>query len=279
MILWLASYPKSGNIFLRSLLTTYFFTRDGNFKFDVLKKSQQFPSSEVFAKIGVDINDKYKVSENYAKAQEEINKSNRLEFVKTHSSFCKMYNKFNFSDLKNSIGVIYIVRDPRNIVTSFAHHNSKTIEETYDLLINKMAVGNERGEPEVYMGSWSFNFNSWKIYQKSNKYHLVKYEDLISNTKDEFIKILKFINSLGSSQFPIFEEKLDKAIKTTSFYNMKKLEETYGFDEAKFNEDKGEKIPFFYLGPKNDWKKMLSLEIKQKIENSFEKEMLELKYL
>ena len=60
---------------------------------------------------------------------------------------------------------------------------------------------------------------------------------------------------------------------------MKKLEETYGFDEAKFNEDKGEKIPFFYLGPKNDWKKSLSLEIKQKIENSFEKEMLELKYL
>ena len=47
-------------------------------KFDVLKKSQQFPSSEVFAKIGVDINDKYKVSENYAKAQEEINRSNRV---------------------------------------------------------------------------------------------------------------------------------------------------------------------------------------------------------
>ena len=53
MILWLASYPKSGNTFLRSLLTTYFFTREGNFKFDVLKKTQQFPSSEVFAKIGV----------------------------------------------------------------------------------------------------------------------------------------------------------------------------------------------------------------------------------
>ena len=71
MILWLASYPKSGNTFLRSLLTTYFFTRDGNFKFDVLKKTQQFPSSEVFAKMGVDINDKYKVSENYAKAKKK----------------------------------------------------------------------------------------------------------------------------------------------------------------------------------------------------------------
>ena len=103
MILWLASYPKSGNIFLRSLLTTYFFTRDGNFKFDVLKKSQQFPSSEVFAKIGVDINDKYKVSENYAKAQEEINKSNRLEFVKTHSSFAKCIINLIFLILRTPV--------------------------------------------------------------------------------------------------------------------------------------------------------------------------------
>ena len=279
MILWLASYPKSGNTFLRSLLTTYFYTRDGSFKFEILKKSLQFPTREAFSNIGVDINDKYQVSENYIKAQKEINKSKRLVFIKTHSSFCKMYNKFNFSDLKNSCGVIYIVRDPRNIISSFAHHNTKTIDEIFELITDDMAIGNEKDEPEVYMGSWSFNFNSWKIYQKSNKYHLVKYEDLISNTKDEFIKILNFINSLGSSQFPIFEEKLDKAIKTTSFYNMKKLEETQGFEEAKINEVTGEKIPFFRLGPENNWKKMLSLEIKHKIENSFEKEMLELKYL
>ena len=117
-----------------------------------------------------------------------------------------------------------------------------------------MAIGNERGEPEVYMGSWSFNFNSWKIYQKSNKYHLVKYEDLISNTKDEFIKILKFINSLGSSQFPIFEEKLDKAIKTTSFYNMKKLEETMVLMKPNLMKIKVKKFLFLFR-PKNDWKK------------------------
>ena len=59
MILWLASYPKSGNTFLRSLLTTYFYTRNGSFKFEILKKSLQFPTKEAFSKIGVDINDKY----------------------------------------------------------------------------------------------------------------------------------------------------------------------------------------------------------------------------
>ena len=119
-----------------------------------------------------------------------------------------------------------------------------------------MAIGNEKDEPEVYMGSWSFNFNSWKIYQKSNKYLLVRYEDLIKDTKKEFVKILNFINSLGSTQFPIFEEKLDMTIDTTNFYKMKKLEETQGFEEAKINEVTGEKIPFFRLGPENNWKKI-----------------------
>jgi len=279
MIIWLASYPKSGNTFLRSLLASYFYSEDGTFEFEILKNIEQFPINEIFDKIGVDINDKYLVAKNYIKSQEEINKSKKLSFLKTHSSFCKMYNKFNFSDLKNSLGVIYIVRDPRNIVTSFAHHNSKDIEETCGLLTNEIAVGNEKGEPEVYMGSWSFNFNSWKIYQKSNKYLLIKYEDLISDTKNELIKILKFINKLGSSQFEIFEEKLEKVIETTNFYNMKKLEDTQGFEEAKFNEETGERIPFFYLGPKNNWKKMINSEIRKKIENSFEKEMKELGYL
>ena len=279
MILWLASYPKSGNTFLRSLLTTYFYTRDGSFKFEILKKSLQFPTREAFSNIGVDINDKYKVSENYIKAQKEINKSKRLVFIKTHSSFCKMYNKFNFSDLKNSCGVIYIVRDPRNIISSFAHHNTKTIDEIFELITDDMAIGNEKDEPEVYMGSWSFNFNSWKIYQKSNKYLLVRYEDLIKDTKKEFVKILNFINSLGSTQFPIFEEKLDLTIDTTNFYKMKKLEETQGFEEAKINEVTGEKIPFFRLGPENNWKKNINVEISKKIENHFKKEMLELNYL
>ena len=54
MIIWLASYPKSGNTFMRSLLASYFFSKDGNFNFDLIKNIKQFPSS-LFEKIGVDI--------------------------------------------------------------------------------------------------------------------------------------------------------------------------------------------------------------------------------
>ena len=278
MIIWLASYPKSGNTFLRSLLASYFYSEDGDFEFEQLKKIEQFPVNENFEKIGINISDKFEVAKNYIKAQEEINKTKKISFWKTHSSFCKLYNKYNFSDLKNSLGVIYIVRDPRNVVSSFARHNSKSINETVELLTNDLATGNEKNEVEVYLGSWNFNYNSWKVFKNSNRYLLIRYEDLINDTENVYIKILRFINDLSTLKSPININKIRKVVKSTTFSRMKKLEEEQGFEESKLN-DLGKTVKFFNLGPKNNWKNLLSSEIKNKIENKFKKEMIELEYL
>ena len=278
MIIWLASYPKSGNTFLRSLLASYFYSEDGDFEFEQLKKIEQFPVNENFEKIGINISDKFEVAKNYIKAQEEINKTKKISFWKTHSSFCKLYNKYNFSDLKNSLGVIYIVRDPRNVVSSFARHNSKSINETVELLTNDLATGNEKNEVEVYLGSWNFNYNSWKVFKNSNRYLLIRYEDLVSDTENVYIKILRFINDLSRLKSPININKIRKVVKSTTFSRMKKLEEEQGFEESKLN-DLGKTVKFFNLGPKNNWKNLLSSEIKNKIENKFKKEMIELEYL
>ena len=278
MIIWLASYPKSGNTFLRSLLASYFYSENGVFEFEQLKKIEQFPVNENFEKIGININDKFEVAKNYIKAQEEINKTKKLSFWKTHSSFCKLYDKYNFSDLKNSLGVIYIVRDPRNVVSSFARHNSKSINETVELLINDLATGNEKNEVEVYLGSWNFNYNSWKVFKNSNRYLLIRYEDLINDTENVYIKILRFINDLSKLKSSININKIRKVVKSTTFSQMKKLEEEQGFEESKVN-DLGKTVKFFNLGPKNNWKNLLSSQIIKKIENKFNKEMLELGYL
>ncbi len=56
MIVWLASYPKSGNTFVRSLLCSYIFSENGNFSFELLKNIKQFPDKTLFKQIGVDIN-------------------------------------------------------------------------------------------------------------------------------------------------------------------------------------------------------------------------------
>ena len=111
------------------------------------------------------------------------------------------------------------------------------------------------------------------------KYLLIKYEDLIINKEEVLKKILKFIHKLKNIKSEINENKLKNVIESTSFENMQNLEKDKGFIEARINKETQEKIPFFNLGVKNDWKKLLDLEIIKKIEKTFEKEMKELGYL
>ena len=118
MIVWLASYPKSGNDFVRSLLSSYIFSKDGSFNFELLKNIKQFPDNSLFKQLGVDINNEDEMYKNYINSQKILNKKDSIMFLKTHSCFVNT-NKFKFTDRHNTLGVIYIVRDPRNIVTSF----------------------------------------------------------------------------------------------------------------------------------------------------------------
>ena len=68
MIIWIASYPKSGNTYVRSFLSAYYFSKDGEFSFDLLKNIKQFPNVEFFEKPfnGVD-----EASKNWLNAQKK----------------------------------------------------------------------------------------------------------------------------------------------------------------------------------------------------------------
>ena len=74
------------------------------------------------------------------------------------------------------------------------------------------------------------------------------------------------------------EEVIDNAIKLSSFDKLEKMEQEHGFTESSTNQD-GTKQKFFYLGPKNNWKELLSKKLVAEINNEFEKEMKELGYL
>ena len=71
MIIWLASYPKSGNTLIRSMLSAYFFTKDGNFNFKVLSNIKQFPDFGVFKNLGIDISNENEVVKNYINIQKQ----------------------------------------------------------------------------------------------------------------------------------------------------------------------------------------------------------------
>ena len=285
MIIWLASYPKSGNTLVRSMISAYFFSKDGIYNFDLIKNIKQFPKIGLFQKIGINIKDDKEVIKNYIKVQNTFNTKNSLQFLKTHSYLFNFENKYPFTDLKNSLGVIYIVRDPRNIINSFAKFWNTPQEKIAEIMINDLYMGGDfasekiEDRTKVWTGTWSSNFQSWKSFKFQERYLLVKYEDLIANPEEVFLKILEFIYQLNKKKFYLNKSKLNNVIKTTKFESMQLLEKKIGFNEAKINDQTGEKIPFFNLGPKNDWKNSLDGKIRLKIEKAFMKEMQELNYL
>ncbi|MDC6483633.1 sulfotransferase domain-containing protein, partial [Candidatus Pelagibacter sp.] len=122
MIFWVASYPKNGNTWLRSILSAYYFTNDGKFINDkILKNIPQFPAKKYFTKFKYNKNIPTSTTEFWIKAQELINKEKKIKFFKTHNIYSSVSNN-KFSDKFNSIGAVYIVRDPRNVITSLMNH-------------------------------------------------------------------------------------------------------------------------------------------------------------
>ena len=137
MIIWIASYPKSGNTWVRSLLASYLYSDNGIFDFDLLKKIQQFPSKQYFEFFLKNFTDIKKVSDYWIAAQERINLFNDgTIFLKTHSAFCSLENN-SFTNKNTTKAVIYVVRDPRNLITSFSHHYSMSAIESFNFIIDK----------------------------------------------------------------------------------------------------------------------------------------------
>ena len=275
MIIWLASYPKSGNTYVRTLLSAYFFSKEGNFDFKNLKSIKQFPSKQLFKKIGVTTNDTNEILNNYIKAQEYINERAPLILLKTHSSMFNINNN-TFTDFNNTLGVIYIVRDPRNVVSSFAHHYNLDLKESSNKMISDSLLG-ESSDKKVftYMFSWKNNYNSWKLFLKKKKYLLVKYENLIKKPKDELLKMLHFIFDLSNNKSSIDIQKVDNVINSTTFEKLKNLENKFGFEEKSSKM----KNNFFNLGKQNKWQETLDKDIEKILINEFEEEMKELEYL
>ena len=277
MIIWLASYPKSGNTLLRSILASYFFSEDGNFDFEYLYKIGQFPSFRFFKDLKIDIDNKKEIFRSYIKAQDLINKnSSTINFLKTHSALAKLEN-CNFTNPNNTLGAIYIVRDPRNVVTSFAHHYQLDIDTAIKAMKSEIrCLEEDKDKPTTFISSWNSHYNSWKAL--GDRTLLIKYEELTKFKKETLIKVFNFFEKLGMKK-KLDISKLDKIIETTEFTKMQQLEKEKKFKESVLDDKTGKKRPFFNLGPKNDWKKILDDKNVKRIEENFQKEMTELGYL
>ncbi len=244
MIIWLASYPKSGNTWVRTIINQIIFNdvKSTTEVFDNLSRIRRYPSKtdivglpqlpnhNVFTK-----EQKKEVIDftikNWSVSQDKINKNNKTNILKTHNILCKLNldgKNYSFADLNNTIGVIHIVRDPRNIVTSVKNHFSiNTEEDSVEMLCdNYNWTGFANNEIPQLLSSWSNHYNSWKKFP--NNYLLIKYEDLVSDTSKEIMRIAKYLSNYF--EYEISEKIVDEIKKNTSFENFKELE-----TKGKFN--------------------------------------------
>ena len=281
MIIWLASYPKSGNTLLRSMLSAYFYSKDGIFHFELLKNIKQFPDQKLFKNLGIDTDNELNVVKNYVKVQEEINKRDgkSVRFLKTHSSLNDI-NGHKFTNLENTLGAIHIVRDPRDIMRSYANQASISEEEAKNRILEIITIGGKKDKKNktvIHTGSWLTNYISWKQFKKTNKYLLMRFEDLTSEPEKNFLTILEFVHKLSNLKLTIDKNKLKNVLRTTSFEYLKNLEEKSGFDES-YSTAEEAYVQFFKYGNK---KNVISSEdeLNNDLKNKLSQQMRELGYL
>ena len=224
MIIWLASYPKSGDELVRTLLSSYIFSQDGSYNPELLNNIKQFPDNELFKKLGVDPNNEEEMYKNYISSQKLYSDEKAIRFLKTHSCFVSRKD-FQFTDKHNTLGVIYIVRDPKSILSSLSNDFNQTAKQSSEIILSHQYLGKDTPEHCLtYLGSWKYHYNSWKTFNKFNRYCLIKYEDLINDTEKVFLEILKFISRMAKVNFTVEKEKLKNTLKTCDLNKIKEFE-------------------------------------------------------
>ena len=279
MIIWLASYPKSGNTWVRYFLASLIYSNQGKSGLDKLGYIMQYPKRDQFEKLVSNFDDFNQIKQNWINSQIKINSDNKVKIFKTHHILCSLGDD-NFTDERNTLGAIYIVRDPRNVISSILYHfNLSSTEEALNFIMEeKKFIGNMKNKINyplyTLIGSWKSNYNSWKNIGKN--FLLVKYEDLILSPNTEFRNIANYISNIIGIKFS--EEQIKNSIEESSFKNLRNIEDKNGFIES-IEDPENKKKKFFNLGPNNNWKKNLEKKFVDRIEKSFNNEMKELGYI
>jgi len=280
MIIWLSSYPKSGNTWLRSLLASYYFSKEGDFNFNLLKYIDQFPSYDYFKNYDKTFINPTDTAEFWIEEQKKINSNNKVKFFKTHNALCKI-NNYSFTDSNNTLAAIYIIRDPRNVITSLANHYEIDADQAFEFMTTEQKAITQKKE-NSYVGfvalfSWIFHQESWT----NNKLFptlIIRYEDLQNETFLTLKKVIDFIEKQINSKNSFNRDKAKKSIQSCDFEKLKKLEINEGFNESPISKKDNSRINFFKFGKDNDYKKLLTEELISKMNLKFKNEIKKFNY-
>jgi len=254
-ILWLASYPKSGNTWLRIFLENLLGRDDHVADINDLRVTEYAGTRRVFDNlVGLEASDLTPSEvERYRTEVYRIlaEKSSRALLIKAHDAYtCQRGGEPLFpSDV--SRGVVYILRNPLDVAVSFANHYKRSIDSAITRMGNETAVVS--GEPDCLskqlrqrIGSWSSHVLSW-TGQTSIPVHVLRYEDMISQPLSAFGATSRFAGLETN------EEALATAIAACSFDRLQTQEREFGFRERL----RASQV-FFRQGQVGGWRSVLT---------------------
>ena len=271
--IFLASYPKSGNTWLRAIILSAL--QQNNIinlkdlsKIRLLSDKMNFTSfkNKIYEKKG--LIDYDWMSKNIILCQKKLNENTKYNFFfKTHSVRHK-----SFTNETVNAGFIYIVRDPRDVVVSLSNFSGINLDEAINQVVfNKQLMTNANGAREL-VSNWELNIKSWLEY-KSVPCLFIRYEDLLIKPNNIIFKIIAFINIITNKNILNNKKNIDKIIKNTNFKILQSQEISNGFNEA------SKHSKFFRSGTLNQWKDVLSNTQVQIIDNNLQPLMKYFNYI
>jgi uncharacterized protein DUF6065/sulfotransferase family protein len=232
-IIWVASYPKSGNTWVRVLLHNLLreMNEPATEALDINRLSEttawEIPAAPYARLLGKPVSEAAlrEIAEIRPRVQARLAASRAQPFlVKTHLCLGNDWQTPTVN-LDATLAAVYIIRNPLDVAISYAHHSAITI----DAMIATMAtsgfrtMGNNNNVYEV-LGSWSEHVASW-VGLNQRPVHILRYEDLIANPLRSLATLARFLGLEPD------DDQMKAAVARSSFAEMSRQETENGFKE------------------------------------------------
>lgn len=262
-IFWIASYPKSGNTWLRAFLANVLAPSrpvDLNELADFCTSESSAHWASPFINVEhTEVLPNRKGMELRQKIQQRIVDLNRHQnvFIKTHNRY-GTHEGLPLIRPDLSVGAVYLVRDPRDVAVSLTHHWGMSINQVIKFMeMNTIGTAPNVGE-QIFeiMGSWSDHVNSW-TYPKPKNTIVFRYEDCLADPRTTFGRLAKMLRLTND------DKVIEESIAATSFKSLKEQEQKSGFRERPEHAQ-----AFFRKGTAGGWRGVLSESDVKRIEKA-----------
>ncbi|HAZ63090.1 MAG TPA: sulfotransferase [Armatimonadetes bacterium] len=277
-LVWLASFPKAGNTWLRILLANYLDNGDEPADINALRATP-IASSRLWFDEWAGVESAQLDAETIANLRPQVYRcvaraAEERRYLKVHDQWGLTPAGEPMFPADVTAGVVYIVRNPLDQVASLANHGGNSLEAAARAICGEASpapvVRQYPDQLDQRLGGWLGHATSW-VEQSGLPVHLVRYEDLRADTAGEFGAALRF---LGEEPEPE-PERVARAVAFSSFKELRRQEEEHGFHE-RLAQSSG---PFFRQGRSGGWREELSAELVAKVVDACGPLMQRLGYL